>query len=105
MPSRAKISFLFDIKQAANIDDQTLFYICQSGVAALEPALDLSTFQSDILNERSLSFYRGTETVETLKPIDERLELLIKLLAPHALDSGCHKILEYLIRIYEVHVH
>ena len=62
-------------------------------------------FQSDLLHERSLQFYRGTETVDTLKPIDERLVVLLKLLAPHALESACHKILEYLIRIYDVHVH
>ena len=29
----------------------------------------------------------------------------MKLLAPHVLESGCHKILEYLIRIYDVHVY
>ena len=43
--------------------------------------------------------------MDTLKPIDERLVVLLKLLAPHALESACHKILEYLIRIYDVHVH
>ena len=57
------------------------------------------------MNEKSLQFYRATETAETLEPIDERLALLIRLLAPHALDTACHKVLEYLIRIYDVHVY
>jgi len=39
-----------------------------------------------------------------LEPIDQRLSTLLKLLAPHSLDSACHKILEYLIRIYDIHV-
>lgn len=74
-------------------------------MSQLESVCDLSTFQSDILNERSLQFFRATETAETLKPIDERLEILLKLLAPHLLDQAAHKVLEYLIRIYEVHVY
>ena len=77
----------------------------QSGISALSPVLDLQPFCSDLLNEHSLQFYRATETAETLEPIDQRLQTLLKLLAPHLLDSACHKILEYLIRIYDVHVY
>ena len=51
-----------------------------------------------------MTFYRGGETKDALAPIDQKLELLIKLLAPHVLESGAHKVLEYLIRIYDVHV-
>jgi len=32
LPERTKVSFLFDIKQAANVDDQTLYYICLGGL-------------------------------------------------------------------------
>jgi Fe-S cluster assembly scaffold protein SufB len=65
MPSRTKVSFLFDIKKAANIDDQTLFYLMQKGLQEIEeeePKLhgQLSVFTNDILNESSLEFYRGT---------------------------------------------
>ena len=61
VPKRARVSFLFDSKQAANIDDQTLFYICKGGIKQLldEGLLDLSAFEGDILNEKSLTFYRG----------------------------------------------
>ena len=104
IPTRTKISFLFDIKQAANIDDQTLFYICQSGIKQLEGILDLSAFQSDLFSENSLQFYRGGQTKDALVSLDAKLELVIKLLAPHMLETGAHKVLEYLLRIYEIHV-
>ena len=71
----------------------------------MAPVLDLEAFTSDLLCEKSLTFYRATETAETLKPIDARVGTLLKLLAPHFLDTGCHKVLEYLIRVYDVHVY
>lgn len=77
----------------------------QSGVAALAEVCDLQPFVNDLLNEKSLQFYRASETSETLEPINERLALLIRLLTPHVLNTGCHKVLEYLIRIYDVHVY
>lgn len=59
----------------------------------------------DILHDKSLEFYRGTMTKEQLAPIDERLEALIKTLAVNLLDSHAQRVLEYLVRIYEVHIY
>ena len=64
--------------------------------------LDLSAFQADIFSQKSLEFYRGNETKETLAPIDERIQLLLRKLAPHLLSPAAHKVIEYLVRIYEV---
>ena len=108
LPSRTKISFLFDIKQAANIDDQTLFYIAMSGLKEIQIELPelhekLQVFQEDLLNEKSLEFYRGTMTKDLVKEVDDKLALMIKLLCPYFLYPATHKILEYLVRIYEIH--
>jgi len=48
--------------------------------------IDLTSFESDILDEKSLSFYRGTETKETLVPIGKRIDTLLKVIAPHLLE-------------------
>lgn len=48
--------------------------------------IDLSSFENDILDEKSLSFYRGTETKDTLSAIDERLDTLLKAISPHLLE-------------------
>ena len=50
MPARTRISFLFDAKQASNLDDQTLFYIAMAGVKQLESSLNLDAFMNDILS-------------------------------------------------------
>ena len=108
IPQRAKISFLFDIKKAANIDDQTLYFLCQSAIQDLESqssALHHSLLQTDLFSEASLNFYRGTQTAEALKAVDEKLDNILALLAPHLLLPATHKIFEYMIRIYDVHVH
>jgi hypothetical protein len=77
---------LFDIKQAANIDDQTLFFMCQAGLKNLPADVAAFANQGDILAEKSLEFYRGTLTRDQLKPIDDRLAQLIRLLAPQFID-------------------
>ncbi len=65
----------------------------------------LQAFQSDLLHEKSIEFYRGTQTKDQLKNVDEQLALLIKLLAPYFLNTSTHRIIEYLIRIYEIHAY
>ena len=35
--------------------------------------------------------------------VDENLKLFIRLLAPYFLNTATHKVLEYLIRVYEIH--
>jgi hypothetical protein len=100
------VSLLFDAKTAANIDDQTLFYICKAGAKQLQidGLLDLAAFEGDILNEQSLTFYRGTETKETNQIIDDQVGALIKALAPFLLEQSALKVVEYLMRIYECHI-
>jgi len=58
-----------------------------------------------LLSEGSLSYYRGSQTAEALKEVDGKLEELLALLAPYLLLTATHKIFEYLVRIYDVHVH
>lgn len=58
---------MFEIKQAANIDEQTLYYICLNGLNEIKDSLpqlfsQLESFMIDIFSEKSLEFYRGTMT-------------------------------------------
>jgi U3 small nucleolar RNA-associated protein 10 len=54
------------------------------------------------LHEKSLGFYRGTQTKQALVEIDQNLRQLIEILAPFFLHSETHKVIEYLIRVYEI---
>ena len=98
---------MFDIKQAANIDDQTMLYMAQNGFSQLEGPLkeQLEVLKEDLFSEKSLDFYRGRQTKEELEAVDDKLKLVIRLLAPHLMEPAVHKLLEFLIRIFEVHIH
>jgi len=37
--------------------------------------------------------------------INEKATALLRILSPHFLSSDCHKILEYMIRVFEIHVY
>jgi len=107
LPTRTRLSFMFDIKQAANIDDQTMLYMAQNGLAQLEGDLKerIEVLKEDLFSEKSLDFYRGRQTKEELEEVTDKLTLAIKLMAPHLMEPPVHKLLEFLIRIYEVHIH
>ena len=110
LPQRTKLSFLFDIKKAANIDDQTVYFLCQQGIKDLTsqvPSLQekLSAYAATILNEQSVTFYRGSQTAEDLQELDAKLKDLLKLLSGHLIETSTHKIIEFLVRIYEVQAH
>ena len=101
------MSFLFDIKKAANIDDQTLYYLCLKGIQEAPADLQdkLQPFEVTLLSKDSIDFYRGTKTKDVLQNVDQDLERILMTLAPYWMLPCTHKILEYLIRIYEVHAH
>eukprot|EP01022_Parablepharisma_sp_SALTPOND_P017471 TRINITY_DN2799_c0_g1_i1.p1 TRINITY_DN2799_c0_g1~~TRINITY_DN2799_c0_g1_i1.p1 ORF type:complete len:2024 (+),score=199.97 TRINITY_DN2799_c0_g1_i1:6077-12148(+) len=106
LPQKAAPSFLFDIADAARIDENTLYPLALSGLdylSTLTPSL--TTYAALLLSPASKTFNRFTQTVEDLKMIDSALSQLIKLLAPHFLLPSCHKVLEYLVRVYDVHVY
>jgi U3 small nucleolar RNA-associated protein 10 len=84
--------------------------MCQSGLKQLQDVDEklfdnLATFSSDIFNEKSLEFYRGRETAEAVVEVNDKLNLIIKLLAPHLMEQGAHKVIEFLIRLFEIHIH
>ena len=60
------------------------------------------SYQDDIFNSKALEFFRGTEQKGTLKLIDDKIDTIIKLLSPFFLYPSTHKVLEFLLRIYDV---
>lgn len=109
MAARSRVSFLFEARQAANIDDQSLFALCQSALKDIESSaptelqLQMHAFQQNLLSESSLKFYRGTRTKDANKATDKDLAQLLRALSPYYLEvPATHKVVEYLVRIYEV---
>jgi hypothetical protein len=69
----------------------------------LKPQLEF--YKDDIFHETSKDYYRGSETKDLLTVIDNKLKHIVTIISPYFLHPGCHKVLEFLIRIFEVQAH
>ena len=106
LPKKAVPSLLFDVADAAHLDENILYPLALSGLEQLftiNPSI--TNLASMLLDPSSKSFNRFIQPIDELKEIDTALESLIKLLAPHFILPSCHKVFEYLIRIYDIHVY
>ncbi|CAI2375501.1 unnamed protein product [Moneuplotes crassus] len=108
--SKARVSFLFDFKEAYKVDEEVIYTLCIKGLDELSTDFpqvknQLDQYREDIFDETSKDFYRGGQNKETLELIDTKISHIITILSPYFLKNPTYKILEFLIRIYEVHAH
>ena len=99
--SHKRASLLFAKKDAQNIELQALHTLAMSGVDQLkkqEPRI--KPFEATLFSEASQELVREQQSAEANKRLDESLETLFAVLAPHFLLKSTHKMLEYLIRKY-----
>ena len=107
MSRKAKVSFLFGSKEAYKVDDELIYTLCMKGVEELQsefPELkgQLEHYKDDMFHESAKEFYRGSQTKEVLETIDTKMKHLVTMISPYFMHSACHKVLEFLIRVYEV---
>lgn len=106
IPKKAVASFLFDIQEAAHIDVGTLYSLAQSGIndiSSLTP--QITKFIETLFSPSSKTFNRFTQTSDELKQVDNDLAEILFILCPQFLHPSCHRILEYLIRVYDIHIY
>eukprot|EP00826_Nyctotherus_ovalis_P042264 TRINITY_DN4327_c0_g2_i7.p1 TRINITY_DN4327_c0_g2~~TRINITY_DN4327_c0_g2_i7.p1 ORF type:complete len:306 (-),score=47.21 TRINITY_DN4327_c0_g2_i7:149-1066(-) len=106
LPHKAAPSLLFDVADAAHLDENVLYPLALSGLEQIS-AIDSSveSAATTLLHPSSKSFNRFTQPIGELKEIDAALNSFVRTLAPYFGLSGCHKVFEYLIRVYDVHVY
>ena len=100
-----KASFLFDAKDAADIDNETVFSIGVNGLEELmtiEPAF--SAFENLLFSESSKSLERTLQSKEWNEKLDKHIEKFLKYLSPYFMLKPSHKTLEWLIRRFQIHV-
>lgn len=107
---KAKVSFLFDFKEAYKVDEDVIYTLCLKGLDELSADFpqvknQLNHYREDIFHESAKDFYRGGQNKEELALVDTKLEHVITILSPYFLKNPTYKILEFLIRTYEVHAH
>lgn len=101
-----KASLLFDSKEAADIDNETVFSIGLNGLEELkviEPAF--STFDNSLFCDTSKSLERALQSKDVNEKLDKHISKFLQYLSPYFLLKPAHKVLEWLIRRYQIHVY
>ena len=96
-------SLLFDGKEAADIDVDTLHALGTNGLEeliTLEPSF--VEFESSLFSESCKTFERTVQTRDVVKQLDVTLARFLRKLSPYFLLRPAHKCLEWLIRVYKI---
>ena len=104
---KAKVSFLFDYKEAYKIEDEVIYTLWMKGIKELTaqfPTLgnQLEIYKDDVFGSESKDFYRGVQVQSDIDILDTKLKQIITIISPYFMNAASFKILEFLIRIYEV---
>ncbi|RNA28958.1 HEAT repeat-containing 1 [Brachionus plicatilis] len=102
-----RVSFLYDPKEAANLDSEAVFSIATNGLEQLK-AIDHETFESfelTLFNSTSLSFERGIQTKQVNEQLNKEIRRFLIHLSPYFMLKPAHKTLEWLVYRYQVHIY
>lgn len=102
--SKKRASILFDSKEAANKDRETIFDIGLSGLRELIALNPLFTqFEQTLFDRTARDLVRSVESSDVNKNLDKQIKKFFIYLSPHFLLQPAHKCLEWLIRRYHIH--
>lgn len=96
-------SFLFDEREASDIDNAAILTIAKDGLEelkAVEPAF--GKFEIVLFGENTIEMHRATMTKAQNDSLNGTLRTFLRLLSPYFMMKAAHKCLEWLIRKYRV---
>eukprot|EP00794_Sanderia_malayensis_P007770 gene7770-8616_t len=100
-----RASILFDSRDAADIDLDTVFSIGLSGLAELENIdSDFAKFEKFLFSDSVKSLERTQQPGEFNSKLDRKVEEFLAYLSPYFLIKPAQKTLEWLIRRFRIHV-
>ncbi|OVA04123.1 BP28 [Macleaya cordata] len=99
-------SIIFDPKEAADIDLDTLLSIALPGLEVLiKTDIHFGVYKNSLFSHKSRELDRELMGIEENNKIDESISSYLRLLSGHLQLPSALKTLEYLIRRYKVHVY
>ncbi|KAK3840885.1 MAG: hypothetical protein J3R72DRAFT_169855 [Linnemannia gamsii] len=101
--SKHRASFLFDSKQAADYDIDTIYSIGVNGITELKQ-LDgkFAPFEKTLFAESMKSVDRALQTKEDNAKLDESITLFLRQMSPYFMLKPSGKALEWLIRRFRI---
>lgn len=100
---KKRASFLFDPKEAANLDRDAVYELGMAGLhelKALNPKF--ADFETTLFSLLSKSLERSVESPEANEKLNEHIQRFLLMLSPYFLLKPAHKVLEWLI--YRFHI-
>ncbi|XP_061353134.1 uncharacterized protein At3g06530 [Gastrolobium bilobum] len=99
-------SILFDPKEAADIDIESIFTIALQGLEVLVSTDErFRNYKNDLFSQRSKELERELMGVEQNNHLNVSIASFLRLISGYFLIPSALKTLEYLIRRYKVHVY
>lgn len=98
-----RASILYDAKEAATIDNQTIFDRSRRGLEDLiviNPIFE--QFGITLFDETTVNFQRSVETSTVNETLNKNIRKFLLHLSPHFLVRSAHECLEWLIRRYNI---
>ncbi|KAJ2551041.1 snoRNA-binding rRNA-processing protein utp10, partial [Coemansia sp. RSA 1933] len=100
---KIRASFLFDGRQAADMDNQTIFDIGRDGLDELRKMNHkFDVYATTLFSEAVKDLDRVLQTKEENKKLDESIRSFLFQLAPHFLTKPAGKAIEWLIRRFRI---
>lgn len=101
--SKKRPSLLFDAKEAADIDVDTIFSLGTNGLEELI-SIDrsFSEFERSLFHESCKDFERTVQMKDVLEDVDEKISSFLRRLSPYFLLKPAQKCLEWLIRVFRI---
>ncbi|XP_050461226.1 HEAT repeat-containing protein 1 [Cataglyphis hispanica] len=104
LQDKKRSSLLFDPKEAANLDRDTVLSIGQSGLQELvKLSVFFEDFNATLFAQSTVNLERAVQDTTVNKKLDAEITKFLLLLSPYFLLSASHKALEWLIYRYHIH--
>ncbi|TYZ62452.1 hypothetical protein PybrP1_005573 [[Pythium] brassicae (nom. inval.)] len=102
-------TFLYDPREAARVDNETVFNLAWNGLLELKrldarfEALDTSADVAQLFSRQRVHFHRAHASKSEDAALDAALGKVLDALSAYFLLGATHKVLEFLVRRYQVH--
>lgn len=101
--SKTRASILFDLKDAATKDRETIYDL---GISGLNDLINLNPnfrqFENTLFDRSTIDFERSVETSNVNETLNENIKKFLLQLSPYFLRRPAHNCLEWLIRRFRI---
>lgn len=106
LASKKRPSFLFDAKEAANMDIETVYALGTNGLEELI-SIDgsFAQFEKTLFKESCQQYERAVQLKGAVEDIDRFVSAFLRKLSPYFLLKPAHKCIEWLVRVFQIHAY